>query len=397
MKAKTNGKAWLTALVLAVAVVLSGLAAEEPVVDLIPSETDLIGALNVRSLVDSNLFGAVIDQAVGRAEFDDEIRRIKEMSGVDLTRDVDRIYWFGRPAPRETREGQPQGILLAEGRFNQETLVALAREERGYGTTEAGGRTVHVWHRSGRTHGACFLSDKQLLLSDQCRRLMAYLEAHAAGRVSKGSKKEIRRVIGAMDKNTLMIVYSPSGHINSATAELSRRHEVSSVLFELRLLDDQVMAEARVGLDSSESAANVFAIANGGPAFPRMATTEDPQAQKYLNAITVQLGEDRMSVGATFRIGNDAVVEALKQGGPKVASATRQMGVAVKDLERAVNQAVGGPPTTTSGGNWSRSSGSWTPSKRSLRRCRPRMQNPEQEKARKSERPVTAVAWSELR
>lgn len=344
MRGKILAIAWPAAAAVILAVWAPRRPAATPVIDLIPPESEVVVGLNVRSLIDSPLFNAVVDQSLGRKQFEEEIQKIKKMSDIDLRSDVNRLYWFGYVGKTARVKHPPEGLFLAEGRFNEEALAALAREEQNYGTVRAGGRTVYMWRDGSQTRGACFLSENQLLMGEDLGRLIAYLEAQSARGVDEGRKDTARRLLDRVNDSTLLIAYSPPGTPNSGSPHplgkpgLDALLFLDSALFEVKLLDNEVLATADFSFAKTENARNAFSIAAVALNALRLLTAEDPEAQAYLDAIEIGHGENQQSLRASIRIKNDAIVEAMTEA--KASAANEKIVSAAKDAQNALEQVV---------------------------------------------------------
>ena len=83
MRIRTKSLRTGAAFALMTALFLPRSHAADSVLDLIPSECDVIVGLNVQSLLESSLFNRLIDEQTQRKEFEAEMRQIKEMSHIE--------------------------------------------------------------------------------------------------------------------------------------------------------------------------------------------------------------------------------------------------------------------------------------------------------------------------
>lgn len=319
---------WAIALVLTAAVSAPQVRAAESALDYAPKDCDVVIGLNIQSLIKSKLFNAIIDQRVGRAEFDAQMQLIKNMSGLSYATDLQQVYVFGKV-------GDNVMTILVEGKFNQGLLIDLVRPKQGYRAFDLNGRTVHSWKEGGSTNHACFVGDNRLLLCNDLQRLLACLDTSDEANAKRAL---IRQRFQGFDEGTVVGVFGPVTNPNSAAGSVLTQHGVRGALARLSFLDDRVEATAALELGDAQNANNIYAIALGGLAFLRIASQEDPEAQRLLNGIDVALGgENNLTVLITARVSNDQVLKIITEGPPRLGHAARGMARPARGLIQAAN------------------------------------------------------------
>ena len=133
---------------------LAGLppAARGDVLSMVPKDYEFVAGANARQIADSELFKKFLKMRPGMRN---QMQRLERSMGVDLTRDVDRIYVYGKSDNQDSI-----GIIL-KGRIDPQHVLQTVAGVSGVTTRTVYGLPVHDFRdrNDGRSKCCAFLPD----------------------------------------------------------------------------------------------------------------------------------------------------------------------------------------------------------------------------------------------
>jgi Protein of unknown function (DUF3352) len=272
----------------------------------VPADAAVVAFANVREVMDSQLrqrLKAVLPPEQGQKEFQQE-------TGIDIERDID--YVVAAMTASDTGVKDPNGLVVARGRFNTTQLESLAREHGGVVEEYKGKRLIKA--SAGQGEGGAADHSKTIML--------AFLEP---GLVGIGSETAIRSAIDAQltahsitSNNEMMELISDIDQGNNAwavgrfdaianqakmPAEIASKLPAVKTFAVMTHIDGGVTGSLRAETKDEPSADNLRQVVQGLLALGRM--TNDPKATALMNSL--QLSGSGKTVKLSFAVPSEVL------------------------------------------------------------------------------------------
>lgn len=151
----------------------TGAAANPEALSYVPSGSEVVAHLDMRAVVDSTLFRALLEKQGEQAQAQLNIAR--QFTGVDLLKDIDRLWLWGRI------QDDDSVTILVEGRLNQDSLVNLLKANGSYRREDVAGASAHTWSDGGNSRYGVFLPNGSVLLGNSRAALESALQTKTGG------------------------------------------------------------------------------------------------------------------------------------------------------------------------------------------------------------------------
>jgi hypothetical protein len=272
----------------------------------VPADAAVVAFANVREVMDSQLrqrLKLVLPQEQGQKEFQAE-------TGIDIERDID--YVVAAMTSAEAGVSDPNGLVVARGRFNITQLESLAREHGGVVEEYKGKRLI----KASAVHGETATGNHAKSV------MLAFLEP---GLVAIGSEAAIRNSIDAQlsshsitSNNEMMELIADIDLGNNAwavgrfdaianqarmPAEIASRMPAVKTFAVMTHIDGGVSGSLRAETKDDASADNLRQVVQGMLALGRM--SGDPKATALLNSL--QLSGSGKTVRLSFSVPSEVL------------------------------------------------------------------------------------------
>ncbi|MFH0793646.1 MAG: hypothetical protein V2A74_06390 [bacterium] len=143
----------------------------------VPTDSEFIISVNVRSVADSSLFQRILREKGGE-KAQAVLQILHNLTGVDPLKDLDRVCIWGRIDDNDSV------AVLFQGRFNQESLLTLLKVNPMYKVADRDGVQTHEWfdQKEKRMKYGQFLSDGSALIVNQLQTLDAAHQSRTGGK-----------------------------------------------------------------------------------------------------------------------------------------------------------------------------------------------------------------------
>jgi hypothetical protein len=288
----------------------------------VPADATVVAYANVHDVMTSDLrqrLKAKLDVAreeEGQKEF-------QAQTGIDIERDIDYVVAAMTPSA----EKEPNGLVVARGRFNTTQLETLAREHGGAVQTYKGKRLVTVTNEHRERHDAdadnvrrepdqitlAFLEpDLVAIGSDAAIKssIDAQLTAH-----SITSNDEMMELVSDIDRgNTAWAV----GRFDALAAQAKLPPDVQSRIPQVKTfavmthIDGGLSGTFRAETRDDQSGENLRQVVNGFLALGRMQAQNNPQIAAMLQSL--QLSGSGKTVALSFAVPSEVFDLIPKHG-----------------------------------------------------------------------------------
>jgi hypothetical protein len=267
----------------------------------VPADAAVVAFANVREVMDSDLrkrLKSVLPPEQGQQEF-------QQQTGIDIERDID--YVVAAMTTSETGVKDPNGLVVARGRFNTTQLESLAREHGGVVEEYKGKRLI----KASPSHDDTGSGNHPHPV------MLAFLEP---GLVGIGSERAIRSAIDAQltahsitSNNEMMELIADIDQGNNAwavgrfdavanqariPAEIASKLPAVKTFAVMTHIDGGVSGSLRAETKDDASADNLRQVVQGLLALGRM--TNDPKATALMNSL--QLSGTGKTVKLSFSV-----------------------------------------------------------------------------------------------
>ena len=302
----------------------------------VPADATVVAYANVRDVMDSQLrqrLKAALPQERGQQEF-------QEQTGIDIERDIDYVV-AAMTAPGEGGfQQQPNGLVVARGRFNTTQLETLIRDHGGVVEEYKGKRLVKA---SDVDHSAVDVAPDATAVGKPHHSIcLAFLEP---GLVGIGSEAAIKSSIDAQlsahsitanDDMMELVAAIDAGNnawaVGRFDAIQSQAHlpaEISSKLPAIKTfavmthIDGGLSGTLRAEARDDQSAENLRQVVQGLLALGRM--QNDPKATALLNSL--QLSGSGKTVALSFEVPSEMfdMLNNLHKNGAQLPELPRQL------------------------------------------------------------------------
>ena len=291
----------------------------------VPAEAAVVAFANVREVMDSQLrqrLKQVLPQEEGQKEF-------QAQTGIDIERDIDYVVAAATTFGPVNTGTDPNGLVVARGRFNAAQLETLAREHGGVVEEYKGKRLIKASNIEKSVDASA--DGSTAVTTRNHTVVLAFLEP---GLVAIGSEAAIKSSIDAQlsahsitSNNEMMELIADIDAGNNAWAVgrfdaiASQAHlpqEIASKLPAVKTfavmthIDGGITGTLRAETRDDESANNLRQVVQGLIALGRM--TNDPKATALLNSL--QMSGSGKTVALSFSVPSE-LLEMIPQGGFK--------------------------------------------------------------------------------
>ena len=272
----------------------------------VPADAAVVAYANVREVMDSQLrqrLKIVLPQEQGQAEFQRE-------TGIDIEKDID--YVVAAMTSSDPAAKEPNGLVVARGRFDVTTLESLARQHGGVVEEYKGKRLI----KASPVHDDAGTGDHGHPI------MLAFLEP---GLVGIGSEAAIKTAIDAQlsahsitSNNEMMELIADIdtgnnawavGRFDAIASQAKLPTEIASKLPAVKTfaamthIDGGVTGSLRAETKDDASAENLRQVVQGLLALGRM--TNDPKATALLNSL--QLSGTGKTVKLSFSVPSEVL------------------------------------------------------------------------------------------
>ncbi|MFA7173907.1 MAG: hypothetical protein WC340_10930 [Kiritimatiellia bacterium] len=140
------------------AALLSLSAAAQVKVSDFPADTKMLAHIDMKALVNSkvgDLIKAAMDEKTNR-----KLDAFKAMSGIDVMKDLDSIFFLGGA------ENEGSGVLYASGRFDIKKLTAILGGNGAFKSNPYGAHQILSWSDNEQDKYGCFVNPTLAVLAD---------------------------------------------------------------------------------------------------------------------------------------------------------------------------------------------------------------------------------------
>ncbi len=279
----------------------------------VPADTAVVAFANVREVMDSQLrqrLKIVLPQEQGQKEFQQE-------TGIDIEQDIDYVV----AAMTSANGTDPNGLVVARGRFNTTQLETLAREHGGVVEEYKGKRLIKAPAHIDTTDAPRELGDKIARMNDRSV-VLAFLEP---GLVGIGSEAAIKSAIDAQlsahsitSNNEMMELIADIDQGNNAwavgrfdaiahqakmPAEIASRLPAVKTFAVMTHIDGGITGSLRAETRDDASAENLRQVVQGLVALGKM--SNEPKAMALLNSL--QLSGSGKTVRLSFAVPSEVL------------------------------------------------------------------------------------------
>jgi len=264
----------------------------------VPADAAVVAFANVREVMDSQLrqrLKQVLPQEQGQKEFQAE-------TGIDIEHDIDYVVAAMTMSDSGVRD--PNGLVVARGRFNTTQLESLARDHGGVVEEYKGKRLIKAPGGHSKTVILAFLEPGLVAIGSESAirgSIDAQLSSH-----SISSNNEMMELIADIDNgNNAWAVGRFDAIANQAKmpAEIASRLPAVKTFAVMTHIDGGVSGSIRAETRDDASADNLRQVVQGMLALGRM--SGDPKATALLNSL--QLSGSGKTVRLSFAVPSEVL------------------------------------------------------------------------------------------
>jgi len=273
----------------------AGTSAHAGVLDLqqIAADAQWLAHIDLDAVNSEGLAGKLRDAWLSHDVVKRHLRNIERVTGVDLTRDLHGITFYGKRLVQNT------GVVLVHVKADRDRLLGAVRSKPDYGTAQYGESVLHTWTERKGTQGehtltACFHGPELVVFGRDAG------EVKAAVDVLCGESPALPGSGSPLD------VDAPEGTIVTAcvtrlaAAELPFKSPlvVQSELFWIALGEHEgdVFGKLKLVAKSEEVAAQVQDVVNGFRAMAALQYGSDERAMRVIEGLRVAISERTVNV-----------------------------------------------------------------------------------------------------
>lgn len=277
----------------------AGAAANPEALSYMPGSAEVVAHLDMRAVVDSSLFRTLLEKQGEQAQAKLNIAR--QFTGVDLLKDIDRVWLWGRI------QDDDSVAILVEGRLNPDSLVNLLKANDSYRREDVAGSSAHTWNDGGNSRYGVFLPNGSVLVANSRAALEGALQTKtggsgfattapakaipAAGHAWVFLRKPDRAIPGAEMKDTLQL--------ETAAATLTTAANDTT----LRL--EGVTADAVSAVRWRELLEGLTAVAQ--------LQSQQPDVAELFKDARVSLDEAKRQPSLELRVPNQRILKAIEE------------------------------------------------------------------------------------
>jgi len=184
---KTAHYAWLTLIFSVMLSWGSGAHALPGALSYVPADAEVVIGVNSRQINDSDILKKIMEL---RPALVTRVTVLENLTGINLLRDIDRVYCYGR-----LKDNNSVGVIF-QGRIDQQKLLALLQINPQYKSLQVGNLTVHSWYDSHdkRVKFGAFIAGDQAAIWNSQAAMEASLAAATGGAASFANAPEARLI-----------------------------------------------------------------------------------------------------------------------------------------------------------------------------------------------------------
>lgn len=279
--------------------------AQDPL-SFVPPTAEMVFSINGQQVAQSPLFARVVKE-IGGPQAEGGLVLLKNMTGTDFTKDIERIHLWGR------MQDDASVALHIKGRLNQENLVALAKMNKGYKSGEVQGAAVHQWldEGSGQNRFGTFLGDGSLLVANSLDAMEQALGANRQQRsfLQSASAKKVPADAGSA--GIWGMVLRPERALGDTN--MQNLLHASAAFLRANFGAQQVDVRTRVFTDTAQRAAQWQKMVEGVFAFAQLQEENAMLATLAERASVSAAAGDSTAVDVSFALTNDEVMTFLRE------------------------------------------------------------------------------------
>lgn len=275
----------------------------------VPADSAVVAFANVREVMDSQLrqrIKAVVPQEQGQKEF-------QEQTGIDIERDIDYVVAAATNLGSPAGQTQPNGLVVARGRFNTTQLEALVRDHGGVVEEYKGKRLVKATESNGRHSVALAFLEPGLVAIGSEAAIKSSIDAQLSAH-SITSNNDMMELVADIDAgNNAWAV----GRFDALTSQARLPQEIASKIPPISTfavmthIDGGISGTLRADTRDDESANNLRQVVQGAIALARM--SNDPKATAIVNSL--QLAGSGKTVALSFAVPSE-IIDMIPKGIP---------------------------------------------------------------------------------
>jgi hypothetical protein len=267
----------------------------------VPADAAVVAFANVREVMDSQLrlrLKQVLPQEQGQKEF-------QQQTGIDIEHDIDYVV-AAMTAPGADTVNNPNGLVVARGRFNTTQLESLAREHGGVVEEYKGKRLIKASDANHGSHSVmlAFLEPGLVGIGSETAMksaIDAQLSAH-----SISSNNEMMELIADIDQGNNAWAVGRFDAIANQTripAEIASKLPAVKTFAVMTHIDGGVSGSLRAETRDEASGDNLRQVVQGLLALGKM--SNDPKAMALLNSL--QLSGTGKTVKLAFSVPSEVL------------------------------------------------------------------------------------------
>lgn len=273
----------------------------------VPADSAVVAYANVREVMDSQLrqrIKALVPQEQGQKEF-------QAQTGIDIERDIDYVVAAATKFGSQGTQTEPNGLVVARGRFNTTQLEALIRDHGGVVEEYKGKRLVKASEGDGRHPVALAFLEPGLVAIGSEAAIKSSIDAQLTAH-SITSNNEMMELVADIDAgNNAWAV----GRFDAIASQAHLPQEISSRIPPITTfavmthIDGGINGTLRAETKDDESANNLRQVVQGVIALARM--SNDPKATALVNSL--QLAGSGKTVALSFAVPSELIDMIPKQ------------------------------------------------------------------------------------
>lgn len=240
--------------------------------DMVPPDSEFLFSVNTRQIIDSSLVQKFIKEQ--GEQLDAQVLVVKNLTGVDVLRNIDRVSLWGRIRDDESV------VVQVSGHISEENLVALLKAGKHYSTRTVDGHKIHFWTDEDGGEAKCgtFLPDGSLLISNSESALKASLGAPASTSPFSSGPNAALVPAGSDKLSAWGIILKP--HRSDLGSDFKGTLQAESAVAQVNLAADALSLQFTANTTSTEAAQGWEEMMKGGLALLRL--QEENEGARWL-------------------------------------------------------------------------------------------------------------------
>jgi hypothetical protein len=276
----------------------------------VPADSSVVAFANIREVMDSELrkrLKAALPDEHGQQEF-------QEQTGIDIEHDIDYVVAAMTTPGAGGLQNNPNGLVVARGRFNTTQLETLAREHGGVIEEYKGKRLVKGSDGNTRHSVALAFLEPGLVAIGSETAIKSSIDAQLSSH-SITATNEIMELIADIDAGNNAWAVGRFDAIASQAnlpAEVASRIPAIKTFAVMTHVDGGLSGTLRAEARDDQSAENLRQVVQGLLALGRM--QNDPKATAIVNSL--QLSGSGRTVSLSFAVPSEVfdLIPGIKKG-----------------------------------------------------------------------------------